>query len=294
MVWSNQAANSLVFPPGAVTGARITIDGSGMVIYDSNNHPIFVASIAGVVPGNDLTDNPIVFGLAQVGAGITNGTQQFYSQLLGETVTTLGSGQGPLVNAVFLQARTSIVSPPASIGSVMDILGDGWEMRPPHLLPDLINIEAAGFSIGVGLPGLYYYEEITCQAPSAYGNGVVTPVMIGATLNRLISDYADGVNYTTGLWTPPVPGIYHFEMSINMSAWGVASGTFILEMLQNGVSFSQVTDNIPASGGSPNLQLSGERYCVPQDSISLALRQASGAARGLSAIPSTVSIRRVA
>src|SRR5215469_355182 len=60
-VWSNDQTNQLVFPPGAVSGARIVIDQNGIIIYDASNNVVFAATPNGVLPVGS-TGNPVVFG----------------------------------------------------------------------------------------------------------------------------------------------------------------------------------------------------------------------------------------
>lgn len=210
MVWSNQAPTSLVFPPGAITGARIVIDENGVVIYDAANHPVFVAAPNGVVPGNDFTDSPMVFGGTDLGVA----TQQILTPTDRLIFGNLGIGTGV----------AAITWPDNPDGCVSIVNGNGIEVISNSfgygndtviIGPATAGVNLTGdYSLGSGLLHQYYSECYALDTTQNYVTGVVTTAKNMTPIN-IINDYLGvGLDTVTGIWTAPIDGIYTYSLHI--------------------------------------------------------------------------------
>jgi hypothetical protein len=235
MVWSNQESTSLVFPAGATTGARIVIDQNGIVIYDFNNHPIFVASPNGTVPGNDFTDSPVVFG--QLTNHFPNtgsfGSQIFYDAIA-NVLTNLGpsNGNGAPGSNVYLGAQSIDLGTGNPIDTILQVVRNGYNLKQLYQLAGIDK--NAGFKVGQGYPGLYYHEEFAIRTAQTLANAATT-ALTGMAQGVFVSDYASGMNIGTGIWTAPIDGIYTIEMSGSFSANATAAG--VMQMILTNVKY---------------------------------------------------------
>jgi hypothetical protein len=209
MVWSNQQSDQLIFPPGAITGKRIVIDQNGIVIYDANNHPIFVAAPDGTVPANDLASHPFIFGGAQSGfaslqvkTATPHDLFEFFADpyyqvqfLTDNSVTHIG---GPL-GAITYEAVPFVVGKP-----------NKWVFG------------------GTGVEGAYYYEEWGFTGVQTFTTGVQSTLGNTGTgqwsLNQTLSDYGNMMGVSGFQWTCPDDGIYTIHLNLNFTAVYGAAG----------------------------------------------------------------------
>lgn len=72
MVWSNQAPTEITFPPGAISGARITINSNGIFEYDSDGN--LAIELAYSYPYTDVTGHTSYYPALAIGNGSTEPT----------------------------------------------------------------------------------------------------------------------------------------------------------------------------------------------------------------------------
>jgi hypothetical protein len=261
----------LVFPPGATTGARIVIDANGVVIYGPDNHPLFVASPDGDVPGNDITDAPAVFGVGG-GGGLHPATFSVLRFIAASYLTSLGY-TGPSVQAFpgfFIQTADGNNNP---ITSSLGVYGyDGLSYAQVNPL-----IVAPGIRFGGGFSGKYYYEEFALPATSL-ANSVALATRNYSTVVQQTNDYPSSA-YSGGVWTAPDEGIYHFEAGMAFIVAAAATNCSIaFEPSPNGSAEYARVDQSVTAGRGVFMHLSADLHMTQGQTLVVTSFQNSGAA----------------
>lgn len=195
MVWTNQATDRLVFPPGATTGARIVIDSNGIIIYDNANNIVWSATPGAIVPAGSQDDYAILnggidsLGLNRPSIRWGNG----FGAALETIVADDGNGQTELL-------LHSVGGGPLRyfFGAIQQILG-------PAIAPSVT------FTFGAGLEGGYYYEEMNITVATVVATGALTTIKYNNYTHTGSDKTFGGYDNTTGIFTAPYDGYYHFS-----------------------------------------------------------------------------------
>jgi hypothetical protein len=120
------------------------------------------------------------------------------------------------------------------------------------------------------------YIKSTVPAFSVWQNGMANPgAGTTVTYNSTILNVGGNMNLTTGLFTAPVTGIYHFTFS---GFRNTGSGTTSIVFIVNGVAQSQRSYTDDASNNYSPLSLATTRNLVAGNTIGVYVQ--SGALHG--------------
>lgn len=252
-MWSNQQANSLTFPPGAVSGARMTIDSDGIFVYNDfgeltleiqaeGQGGIFfpgVAPVSGGSQGIEFSDTNGNNWTLQVG--------QFLDAL---DLVNINNGAG-----LYIKPDGSVF-----IGSEFSLPGAG----------------VGGLKVGAGDEGMYYYEE--CNISGAIASGVFTNLTVNTAFNE--SDYGSAVG--SGHFIAPVTGNYDFQLQARGSA-AMGNGRFVLVLSTlttgGGVILADSDITYSAAVQAPSLSISAMAHLNAGTTVFPSVFQSSGVAQ---------------
>lgn len=257
MVWSNQAPTSLTFPPGATTGARITIDQNGIRVFDATG-ALILEILPNVPAGGQAllfpspaatTDSGISFFIAHAIGVFPFPDHDYYINLIKDAI------------GLNLEFELAVIN--SSTGVESDT--------------SLVKIGLEGFQVGSGEPGLYYYEEasVNAAAPSsaAFTNLSLTP-------GALLSDYGSCIG--AGHFVAPEVGIYDFQLQVFGSA-AMANGRFQIIIsegpLGTGIQYAYDDIQYTAAPQAPRISIPATALISVADTVYFAVQQSSGVAQ---------------
>jgi len=264
VVWSNQASDTLTFPPGATTGQRITIDANGIRAYDTSNHLVWEL------------DATTFLGLA---------TSSFIWQPNKMQVLWDGdAAPGGLTIGAALQEFLEWMGPlGAGTGSALMLMLAGVAGQP------------GAIQFGQhGIPGAPYSEELSMPAQNIPNNAVTQ--LTNLVSQQLHSDYGGGGgsawNLATGVWTCPADSDYDFSLYTIYTGGAVNARTFLrMGTVFNTAPFLFADDRIaPAIGMGCIAHAS--RFIVAGTQLHIEVFQNSGAAHTLDSTQCFVNIAR--
>jgi hypothetical protein len=328
-MWSNQGQNTLVFPPGATTGARLIIglDPStgleGIFAYSSTNVLIFSLTgnsdtAIGFLPiaqgdqGNiywidGYANHAALYVDNGLLATILRGPFLAGSQNVQVTVNpnnNLGAVGGSLWITAWnpSHANTEIASQGIAVnGAASDVIHIGGTV-PVIIGKTFTTLAGAGSNTATiqfgdnAIAGNYYYEEFAIAAGASFPNGASAKAIgtvAGSPLSAIVqhTDYASAFNVNTGDWTCPADGIYTMTgvCFFNLNVAAARLITFFTDGLGNRLAF-----NDKQTVGF-NDTLSATKFIAAGTVVSYEINQTSGAVRTISAaagLNSYISFKR--
>jgi len=192
-------------------------------------------------------------------------------QLFSPSLSAVSTDRGP---EIFLGAgELDLVGP--GIGGV------GWVG---------VLITASGLTIGAGVSGKYYSEEVSFGGQNI-PNAAVTQLVTLSSLH-LNSDYGSAWNLVTGVWTCPVSGDYDFTIS---SAYtGGAVGSRIINRMGTTFNTAPFIGGFDITTPSATMEntVSFTKFIAAGTTLHAEVFQNSGAARLIDTTQSYIKIAR--
>lgn len=267
------SGSTLTIPPGATIGARIVIDTvNGITLYNAANQIVFQiteASIAGEIFAGGAQVLSSLFGPQSLWFGPNSGVAGNPDWQL------LANGDFVITNQAH-NTDLRIGGGPSGLLQAHDVSGAG---------PNRI---ALGHN---GLMGAYYSEEFSLSAQSLVTNTVTTMINLVKTHSQNDNLVTTQMVLTTGVWTCPDDGDYHFDFCLLYTvAMGAAQRW--LQWAMGGILAAPIAILDIGTAGTNGNTLSFTRFVAKGDTVTFQALQASGANKIINTVLSYIKIRR--
>jgi len=256
-VWSNNNPNSLTFPPGATTGARIEINGTGIRVYDEFNNLVWELT-------NDFTANDFPQGLAD----------RISSLPLGLFAFQLSDGGGADI----------LVDPSKGYDAI-------WDDSGYHLVPTTVGA-LPQMLWGNGILGYNVMEQYHLPS-TVVAAGAIGQILKYTASDLIASD--NGSNYNTGLgiFTIPVDGMYSIVASIHETSATAVNGRHILAINDNASGNDINRSEVELVNGRVGLTVACQHSFQAGDAFTVQITNTSAGAYTANHNFNTLSVKRI-
>ena len=331
-MWSNQAPDTITIPGGAVSGARIVIDNTGIHAFNAADVEVITIQATDTAHGNkpdiligdptkpqmQLSDNgaggsiQVIWpttdyqfgGISLLGQAAPAGTDQAQLSLsgprnVGQDYVTIQMKSGSVDNSVegsftLLTVNNNVSGPIVYIGSATGMKITGMNVW----IDTHSGSNSSTFQIGSMHSGKQYYEEWGfSNLAIVSSSSLQVPASAGAqmSIQHAINDYSVNslMNLSTAVWTSPDDGVYDIDFSWAWTPW-VAGSRYIMFVCQNVIQTANTIMHIDETSTTGFECRHAKRFLAQNDTLSFRIAQVTGANSATvgNAFQSYISIKR--